>query len=305
MSSALNIGIKKPCDKECTVLALQADLEYADGKPAGNADGVSQNALEFEELFSNILYQAWFHHNVLLNAGPKVIDGNCGSAKVDNMMMIGNERSINGYALPNATVKSGYKLNPSDTFILQAELMNLLDKEQWVWMTIAYEFFDDHKPEYKDGRMLWMSIGALGMSCPGTNIKNPWSETNLTRAQQPKSEQFSEHSLPWVAPRDGYILATGGHMHDGGESLEIFQNDRVICSSAPTYTKAGGHGHSMAGKKHRRQIAGGKADNKDIAHIDKQPGCNFPQGKPLKKGDTMYLSVSQVELEGHDTSKTC
>jgi hypothetical protein len=43
MSNALNVGIKKPCDKECTILALQADLEYADGKPATNKDGVRQN----------------------------------------------------------------------------------------------------------------------------------------------------------------------------------------------------------------------------------------------------------------------
>jgi len=274
MSNALNIGIKKPCDKACTILALQADLEYADGKPATNADG------------------AWFHHNVLLNTGPKVVDGNCGAAKIDNMMMIGNERSVNGYALPNATIKSGYKLNPEDTFVLQAELMNLLDKEQWVWMTIAYEILDGHPADYKDGRMLWMSIGPMRMSCPGSNIKNPWTTTNLTMGQQPKSEVFSEHSFPWKAPRDGWILATGGHMHDGGETLEIFQNDKVICTSRPTYTKGAGHGHSMAGKKARRQIAGGKESNNEIAHIDKQPGCNFPTGNPLKKGDTMYLSAN-------------
>jgi hypothetical protein len=225
---------------------------------------------------------------VLLNSGPKVVDGNCGSAKIDNMMMIGNERSMNGYALPGAKIKSGYKLHPEDTFILQAELMNLLDKEQWVWMTIAYEILDGHAPDYKDGRMLWMSIGPLSMSCPGHKIKSPWGPTNLTLAQQPKAEVFSEHSFPWKAPRDGFILATGGHMHDGGETLEIFQNDKVICTSAPTYTKEAGHGHSMG----RRQISGGKQSNNEIAHIDKQPGCNFPEGKPLSKGDTMYLSVS-------------
>ena len=41
MATTLKIGAKKPCDGECTVLGLNADIEYADGKPASNAQGVS------------------------------------------------------------------------------------------------------------------------------------------------------------------------------------------------------------------------------------------------------------------------
>jgi hypothetical protein len=40
MATTLKFGAKKPCDDECTVLGLQADIEYADGKKASNAQGV-------------------------------------------------------------------------------------------------------------------------------------------------------------------------------------------------------------------------------------------------------------------------
>ncbi|KAF2663348.1 hypothetical protein BT63DRAFT_461457 [Microthyrium microscopicum] len=270
MADTFAIGAKKPCDGECTILGLVGDIEYADGKPASNSQG------------------AWFHHAVLLNTGPQVLDGNCGTSKIDNMFMSGNERSMNGYSLPNAKIKSGYRIHKDDSFVLTTELMNMQDKEQWVWLTISYEYLDGHQPDYKDGRMLWMSIGPIGIRCGGAAVKSPWGPSNLTLAQQPKLDVFSEHSLPWVAPRDGWILATGGHMHDGGVNLQVFHNDKLICTSTPTYAH---DGHGMGGMR-KRQIKGGEKSNDDIDHIKKQEGCNFLEGRPMKKGDTLYIAAN-------------
>jgi hypothetical protein len=210
------------------------------------------------------------------------------------MFMSGNERSMNGYGVPGAQVKSGYRLHKEDSFILTTELMNLEDKEKWVWLTISYEYLDGHRPDYKDGRMLWMSIGPGGLRCSGNAPTSPWGPTNLTVAQQPKLEVFSEHSKPWKAPRDGWILATGGHMHDGGTNLLVVHNDKVICDARAVYTKEGEKGHSMGGKKLKRQISGGSKPNGEIAHIKKQEGCKFLEGRPMKKGDTLYIQVKSL-----------
>jgi hypothetical protein len=75
MTDTFNVNAKKPCDEYCTILALFADLEYADGTPATNKDG------------------AWFHHAVLLNSGPNVLEPNCGMGKVENIFMSGNEKT--------------------------------------------------------------------------------------------------------------------------------------------------------------------------------------------------------------------
>jgi len=273
MSNTLKIGAKKPCEKDCTVLALWATLEDANGVEVGNKEG------------------SWLHHIVLLNSGPKVIEPNCGAARVENIFMSGNERSTGGFALPNATMKSGYSLTPQDKFILTTQLMNMEDKEKWVWVVITYEYLDGPTPpDYKQGRTIWQTIGpALTPACGKKNVTSPWGASNLTASQQPKTDVFSEHSVPWIAPRDGYLMSTGGHMHDGGVSTEIFRNKERICNSVPHYAKTtSGEGHGMA----KRQMMGSGPGNADIEHIQKQDGCAFPGGLPLKKGDSMYVQAN-------------
>jgi hypothetical protein len=41
MSNKYTFGVKKPCDGECIILSVEADLEHVDGSKATNADGVS------------------------------------------------------------------------------------------------------------------------------------------------------------------------------------------------------------------------------------------------------------------------
>lgn len=195
MSNTLKIGAKKPCDNECTLLSLIADLEYADGSAANNANG------------------AWLHHIVLLNSGPNVIEPNCGAGKLENIFMSGNERSYGGFALPNSTVKSGYSLTPKDKFVLTTQLMNMEDKEKFAWVTITYEYLEGAHPDYKQGKTVWQSIGPQLVAC-ANKVESPWGPSNLTASQQPKMDIFTEHSTPWTAPKDGWLLSSGGHMHE-------------------------------------------------------------------------------------------
>lgn len=39
MADTLKIRAKKPCEGECLLLTLNADLEYADGSPGNNSNG--------------------------------------------------------------------------------------------------------------------------------------------------------------------------------------------------------------------------------------------------------------------------
>jgi hypothetical protein len=201
--------------------------------------------------------------------------------------MSGNERTIGGFALPNATIKSGYSIGKANTFILQTELMNLHDKEKFVWMTISYEILPGLHMDFKQGKTVWMNIGPM---LPCGKVQSPWGPSNLTLSQQPKTMVFSEHSLPWTAPKDGWVMSTGGHLHDGGESLKVYQGDKVICHSTPNYEK--GHGHGMGGmRKVKRQMKVGDTTNDSIEHIAKQSVCLFQGGIPLKKGTKMYIEV--------------
>jgi hypothetical protein len=200
--------------------------------------------------------------------------------------MVGNERSPVYFGLQNSTIRSGYHLTSGDTLILESQLMNMEDKEKWVWVTVTYEYLLGPQSDLKSGSYAWKSLNlATAGTCPISKI-NPFGASNLTSESNPKSLQLVEHSIPWQAPFDGFILMTGGHMHDGGTSVEILLNDNLICTSVPTYRKTGVEHGAMS------RSDSGSAHNMEIEHIVAQSRCVFPDGIPIKKGDRMYLRAN-------------
>jgi hypothetical protein len=55
MSNTYDIGIKRPCDGQCTILSVIGDLEYADGSLGHNTNGVSILLFCFHLLIGRIL----------------------------------------------------------------------------------------------------------------------------------------------------------------------------------------------------------------------------------------------------------
>jgi len=276
IANTLQVSAKKPCDTDCLMLALKASIEYDDGSPAENENG------------------AWFHHGVLLNVGPSVKEAICGGAMIENLFMSGNERSEAKWAIPESHIKSGYHLHTSDTFILNTELMNLDEKEKWVWLTLTFDYLPDPHPEYKEGKVVWMSLGPERCTRSDTN---PFGTSNLTKTQQPTKQKFYEYSVPWTVPMDGYILGSTAHMHDGGTGTEVFHNGKVFCDSKPFYANTsnpgvggmggmsggagGGHSHGRRAKvrrQHGAMMAPPTESNTDHPHIESNPPCVFADG---------------------------
>lgn len=175
------------------------------------------------------------------------------------------------------------------------------DKEKWVWLQLTYDYVEGFDPAYKDGKVIWMSIGPA--RC-GEQIANPFGPSNLTISQRPTQTKFVEHSIPWKVRKNGYILGSNSHMHDGGIKTDIYHNQDVICSSSPHYSVSLSGGMGGMGGMSRRSIDGVGGETmartsrvrrqrqQASLHIDHQEGCEFP-GKeiPMKQGDKLYLRV--------------
>jgi hypothetical protein len=191
----------------------------------------------------------------------------------------------------NSSVNVGYHLRSSDELLFNVELMNMEDKEKWVWLTLNWDYIEGPHPEYMDGKVVWMSVGPS--RCGGNNT-NPFGASNLTESQQPTLEKFTEYSLPWTAPADGWVMGGNGHLHEGGTSTEIYKNGVRICTSVPHYSNTtsptlGGMGHG----RRKRQLKGTEATtNTDIEHIEKQGGCTFDKPIRIKKGEQMYITAN-------------
>ena len=274
LMNTIDFPAVRPCKDDCVLLGLTADLEYDDGRVADVASG------------------AWLHHTVLLNFNEKMKDPVCGT-KWDVLFEAGNEKTNITFAVHNSAMKTGYHLKPSDQFLMNAELMNLENKVKWTWLTLTYDYVEGTQLEYKDARVVWLSIGAH--RCAGAIEKNPFGETNLTKSEQPTQLAFTEYSMPWIAPQDGYILGGNGHVHEGGTGIDIFKNDQLVCTSTPHYSKSpllSGVGGMSHNKRQSIPLSSSSVENTAIEHIDRQDGCELSKEISIKKGDSMYIKVS-------------
>jgi hypothetical protein len=187
--------------------------------------------------------------------------------------------------------------------VLNTELMNLDDSEKWVWLTLTFDYLEGSHSNYKNGKLVWLSIGPNRCGRPDPN---PFGASNLTKNLQPTSEKFTESSFPWIAPQSGYILGFNGHMHDGGVEMQVLKNGEAICTTAPMYSSGGNSSHGMGGHSggghSKRQmgppIKGGEYGNADIAHIAGEEGCAFDPPLQLNKGDTLHIT-SRYDFEKH------
>jgi len=193
MLDTLEVNVQKPTLGDFVLMSLHAGLEYVDGSNANTDTG------------------SWLHHTVLLNAGPDIVDPNCGLGPIEDIMMSGNERTYVAFAPANTTLKTGYHVKANDKFIISNELMNMDKEEKWVWMTIDYEYHN--KPEivakYAKSKMVWL---AVRMNCQDN--PNLWGQSNITAKGIPTKAVFSEASVPWKSSIEGTILVSGGHMHE-------------------------------------------------------------------------------------------
>ncbi|TLD39332.1 Threonine synthase [Venturia nashicola] len=286
LTNTMSLGAMKPCTGNCMITRMSTSIEWDDGRTAVVKEG------------------AWLHHAVLLNIGPT--DPVCGGP-IEHLFESGNEKTEIGFGLPDGNIKSGYHVRKDDVFLLNTELMNMDDKEKWVWLQMSFDVVEGHDPAYKDGKVIWMSIGPD--RCGG-QVDNPFGRSNLTLSSRPIHNKFIEYSIPWKAKKGGYILGINSHMHDGGLKTDVYQNEKVLCSSIPEYTMSmsgggmGGHsGHSGHSKRstdsdersERLRVRGDRIkrqEHKASLHIDHQTGCNFPTTElPIKKGDNLYLRV--------------
>jgi hypothetical protein len=98
--------------------------------------------------------------------------------------------------------------------------------------------------------------------------------------------------VPWLVGFEGHVLATNGHMHDGGISVDVFKNQEVICHSEPFYSK-GATSMGMSGHHSKRQIKPAVVVNPmESEHIGGQKPCTFNKGIKLKQGDTMHVQAN-------------
>ncbi|KAK3077383.1 hypothetical protein LTS18_010413, partial [Coniosporium uncinatum] len=165
------IGVTpKPCTSGCTILAIQGDLEYANGTRALTSDG------------------SWLHHSVMFAQGPGRGNAACNTG-LDAFFSTGNERNPAFYADTNASViDTGYHVQATDRFQLYSELMNMDPIRKEVYMVLYYDVVPTTPAMTKQALSLWIQLHQCGRPdiTPG----------NLNLMQQSLKQVFTESTAP-------------------------------------------------------------------------------------------------------------
>jgi hypothetical protein len=107
------------------------------------------------------------------------------------------------------------------------ELMNETPDPRPAVLTIEYEYIPSMPSGFSAMEPWWLDVSG---PCGDSDMLVPTNET-----------AFNFSSTGWKAPYSGSIVLMGGHLHDGGELLEVTQNGKSICDFKPTYGATPGY----------------------------------------------------------------
>ncbi len=201
-------NVAKPCS-DCYITGMVPDLVYEDGTSANLDTG------------------PMLHHAVWMQRGKA--DATCGDESAtllgpfsgpltggERFFAAGNERT--GGLLPQGF---GYYVssNPMDVWSMVVELMNYSEASRMVYITLDATYRPAAKGEMKKVTPLWLdqkNCGTSEYSIPAGPYQSEWR---------------------WVSNLTGRMIATFGHVHDGGIKTVLANSatGREICSSVAGY----------------------------------------------------------------------
>jgi len=208
--------------KDCTVISVKTDLVYEDGNRADISNGIYvHHGLSFDLAWKKVAN--WINLCPFDNQQMKDVEmfsyypptfsipfSLFGGATVDEFQQF--------YGSPNETApKAGYYIGAEDHFMMQAEVINYTKDPKQIYIQFDYEYLPGKVGEEATMSIVntlgcFDAIGFYGKSGAGVI----------------KSKDFK-------VLQDGTILAARGHLHDGGEHMNVLLNDKLVCTSNAVY----------------------------------------------------------------------
>lgn len=225
---------------------------------------------------ANVDTGAWLHHIALFGSGA-------GGASI---WAAGNER-------PTLRLNEGakYGLAFPTMFMLMIDLMSEEVKAKNLTLEITYENIPTSGAQfrsYKAATMYWLTIG------------------------EPAAKQgvYSFNTMPMTTTSNGNLLYAIGHMHDGGDTMDLKINSKTMCQSKMHYNARagyapGGAAKAAGGHAHGRRDGGPHAGMDGMEHIS-DPGACTDFGT-VKSGDRLsavaYYDANKYPLMVHNGKK--
>jgi hypothetical protein len=247
--------VRKPCTN-CYLTGFWAELKYADGRPANTDTG------------------QWLHHIVLSSTARA--DARCSLSLTG---MLGERFFASGNERTRARFPAGYgyPVGAIDTWNMVYELMNATMAPSSLIVEMTYEWVPTTMPGMKPLRPAWLDIG----TCDNT-------------ARQAGTGAF-QYTGSWTVNRPGNVVGIGGHLHDGGTHISLFNesNGELLCTMVAGYGGPGFEG--MTGHQDHGDGGADPEGAPPTRHLATMSQCLAPSGdQPVARlalGDRVVLTA--------------
>jgi len=204
--------------RSCTVLKGHIGLMNLDGTVAvpKNGSGVYIHHLLTSDMSKS---QKPFVSSCSLGGGGLSIGGSkfIGSGEDNNNMPVWYTNKDGGH-------NGGFHIGAKDAFIMNADIVSLNPGASKIYITAELEYL----PEItgSDTRETLLTVEA----CGGGRLNVGTTGPAKTKSGKYK---FTEN---------GQMILTKGHLHAGGDNMQVFVNDKVVCETKAVYDKGKGGG---------------------------------------------------------------
>lgn len=265
--------------QDCTMLAGRVGVMWADGsnRIADPSTGIYIHHI----LSSNVNKREtpWFSNCNNPTRASMNVNGITGGS---GFLSTGEDSAADQvrWTDENAIFDTGYHVKATDRFNYWAQIVNYNKQPAKIYVTFDTEWVPGLVGQ--DTKTIVVSA-----TCGGGRIKmSTEGATNTTSGK-------------FYMMEDGRIIGARGHIHDGGEAMHMFINDKYICSSSAVYGTRneggpmegmGQHGHGGPKGMVKRQ------NDADLLTISRMSDCPGPF--KVKKGDSIVLTA-EYNLQKH------
>jgi hypothetical protein len=234
-----------------SILKSNVTLKYKDGTVATTSSGI------------------YDHHTVFLNAN-KAADALFKCPNVNPVPSIpipviaaaGEDGGTTDFITQGDQLDTGLYVWPKDRIFFAGEIVNYTNKTKDVYAEVDMEYLP-RKTKYDTSAE---NLSVAQCEGGGVGIRPPAGQ-----------KKFHMSSKKMIMQKDGYIFNARGHLHDGGDHLQLVLNGKVICDSQAKY-------------------GGAAQTNGAWQTIGGMTSC--PKNVQVKKGDTLSIE-SFYDLERH------
>jgi len=116
-------------------------------------------------------------------------------------------------------IDAGYHVTADDKFAMIVDLMNINMDDRTVYLTVIFDYVPSQPEGWDNVKPVWFDVDQCGTS----------------EVEAPRQDgHFVVTSQPWKPNFEVDVLGVGGHLHDGGDKLEILTDDATTCNSQAT-----------------------------------------------------------------------